>query len=68
MARGTAGILASTAAIPDVQAVDLMTAVHRRLARGATLAHALCEARESHNTEDPGSYVNWCTFTADGAA
>jgi tetratricopeptide (TPR) repeat protein len=68
MARGTAGVIASTAAVPDVEAVDLMTAVHRRLARGATLAHALYEARESHNTEDPGSYVNWCTFTAHGAA
>jgi hypothetical protein len=45
-----------------------MTAVHRQLARAATLAHALHEARESQNTENPGSYVNWCTFNAHGAA
>jgi CHAT domain-containing protein len=68
LARGTAGILASAAVVPDVQAVDLMTAVHRRLASGATLAHALYEARESQDTDDPGRYVNWCTFNAHGAA
>jgi tetratricopeptide (TPR) repeat protein len=68
LARGTAGIVASTAVVPDVQAVGLMTAVHRRLARGSTLARALHEARESQDTDDPGSYVNWCTFSAHGAA
>jgi tetratricopeptide (TPR) repeat protein len=68
LARGTAGILASAAVVPDVEAVDFMTAVHRRLARGATLAHALHGARESQDTDDPGSYVNWCTFNAHGAA
>lgn len=68
LARGTAGVLASTAAVPDVEAVDLMTAIHRQLAQGATLAHALHTARESQDTEDPGSYVNWCTFNAHGAA
>jgi tetratricopeptide (TPR) repeat protein len=68
LARGTAGILASTAVVPDVEAAGLMTAVHRQLARGATLARALHEARESQDTDDPGSYVNWCTFSAHGAA
>jgi len=68
LARGTAGILASTAVVPDVKAVDLMTAVHRGLARGATLARALHEARGATNLEDPGHYVNWCTFSAHGAA
>jgi CHAT domain-containing protein len=68
LARGTAGILASSAVIPDVEAVDLMTAVHRQLARGATVARALQQARESQDTGDPGSYVNWCTFNAHGAA
>jgi tetratricopeptide (TPR) repeat protein len=68
LARGTAGVLASAAVVPDVEAVDLMTAVHRRLARGATLAHALHEARESQDTDDPGGYVNWCTFNVHGAA
>ena len=68
LARGTAGILASTAVVPDVEAVGLMTAVHRGLVRGATLSRALHEARESVDTEDPASYVNWCTFNAHGAA
>jgi CHAT domain-containing protein/tetratricopeptide (TPR) repeat protein len=68
LARGTAGILASTAVVPDVEAVSLMTAVHQALVRGATLSRALHEARESCDTEDPASYVNWCTFNAHGAA
>jgi tetratricopeptide (TPR) repeat protein len=68
LARGTAGILASTADVPDVEAVGLMTAVHERLARGATLAHALHEARASIDTGDPYGYVNWCTFNVHGAA
>ncbi len=68
LARGTAGILASTAVVPDVEAVDLMTAVHLALARGATLARALHEARKSQDTDHPRSYVNWCTFNAHGAA
>jgi len=68
LARGTAGILASAAVVPDVPAARLMTAVHRGLSRGTTLARALHEAREAADTEDPGSFVNWCTFTAHGAA
>jgi len=68
LARGTAGILASAAVVPDVPAAGLMTAVHRRLSRGTTLARALHEAREAADTEDPGSFVNWCTFNAHGAA
>jgi len=68
LARGTAGILASTAVVPDVEAAGLMTAVHRRLARGDTLARALHSARQTQDTADPGSYVNWCTFSAHGAA
>jgi tetratricopeptide (TPR) repeat protein len=68
LARGTAGILASAAVVPDVPAAGLMTAVHRRLSGGATLARALHEARESQDTADPGSFVNWCTFNAHGAA
>ena len=45
-----------------------MTAVHLALARGATLARALHEARKSQDTDHPRSYVNWCTFNAHGAA
>jgi CHAT domain-containing protein/tetratricopeptide (TPR) repeat protein len=68
LARGTAGILASIAAIPDLAAVDLMRAVHERLARGQTLACALHSARATLDREDPRTYVNWCTFSAYGAA
>ena len=68
LARGTAGIVASIAAIPDVAAVDLMRALHERLVRGGTLAHALHEARATLDCADPYAYVNWCTFSAHGAA
>ncbi|HEY2578754.1 MAG TPA: CHAT domain-containing tetratricopeptide repeat protein [Streptosporangiaceae bacterium] len=68
LARGTVGLLASAAIVPDVPAIGLMSTVHQRLASGATLARALHEARQSQDTEDPGSFVNWCTFNAHGAA
>jgi tetratricopeptide (TPR) repeat protein len=68
LARGTAGVLASAAVVPDVPAVDLMTSVHRHLAGGSTLARALHAARAAQDTDDPGSFVNWCTFNAHGAA
>ncbi|MEP7025671.1 MAG: CHAT domain-containing protein [Actinomycetota bacterium] len=68
LARGTAGILASTAVVPDVEAAGFMQAVHRQLARGDSLAHALHAARSSLDIGDPGTFINWCTFSAHGAA
>jgi CHAT domain-containing protein len=68
LARGTAGVVASVAAVPDVAAVDLMYRLHENLADGRTLAHALYAAREGLNRTDPAAYVNWSTFTAYGAA
>lgn len=68
LARGTAGVLASTAAVPDVEAAGFMTAVHRQLARGDTLAHALHAARATLDISDPRAFINWCTFSAHGAA
>jgi tetratricopeptide (TPR) repeat protein len=68
LARGTAGVVASVAAVPDVAAVELMTALHGHLAEGRTLAHALHAAREGLDRTDPAAYVNWCTFSAYGAA
>jgi hypothetical protein len=68
LARGTAGVLASTAVVPDVAAAGFMTAVHQRLARGDSLAVALHTARASLDIGDPATFVNWCTFSAHGAA
>jgi len=68
LARGCAGIVASTAEIPDVAAVDLAYALHRRLIGGDTLAHALYAARAGLDRAEPATYVNWCTFGAHGAA
>jgi tetratricopeptide (TPR) repeat protein len=68
LARGTAGVVASVAAVPDVAAVDLMVALHQQLGRGQTLARALFTARSGLDRSDPAAYVNWCTFSAYGAA
>jgi tetratricopeptide (TPR) repeat protein len=68
LARGTAGIIASAAAVPDVAAAELMYSLHQHLVGGRTLAHALFEAREALDRDHPAAYVNWCTFNAHGAA
>ena len=68
LSQGTAGVVASIAAVPDVAAVDLMLGLHRGLARGLTLARALHEARGAVDRTSPEGFVNWCTFSAHGAA
>jgi CHAT domain-containing protein len=67
LARGTAGIVASTIVVPDTSASDLMVGLHQR-ARDSSLSVALHEARARLNQEDPLEFVNWCGFTAYGAA
>jgi tetratricopeptide (TPR) repeat protein len=68
IARGTAGIIASAVMVPDLEAVPLMRTLHEFLLRGATLADALHEARATIDRTDPRAFVNWCAFTAFGAA
>lgn len=68
LARGTAGVVANIAAVPDVEVVDLMVGLHRRLAVGDTMARALHAARGGIDTRTPAGFVNWCTFSAHGAA
>ncbi|MBO3094223.1 CHAT domain-containing protein [Cellulomonas dongxiuzhuiae] len=68
LSRGTAGVVASIAAVPDVEVVDLMLALHRRLAVGQTMARALHGARGEIDRDTPAGFVNWCTFSAHGAA
>ncbi|MEV7628148.1 CHAT domain-containing protein [Actinoplanes sp. NPDC089786] len=68
LARGTAGVVASVAAVPDVAAVDLMYTLHEHLAGGQTLARALHAARSDLDRTEAANYVNWCTFSAYGAA
>lgn len=68
LSRGTAGVVASIAAVPDVEVVDLMLALHRRLAAGETMARALHGARGEIDRSTPAGFVNWCTFSAHGAA
>ncbi|WP_456787501.1 CHAT domain-containing protein [Cellulomonas sp. P5_C5] len=68
LAQGTAGVVASIAAVPDVAAVDLMLELHRGLRDGMTLARALHAARGQVDRDTPEGFVNWCTFSAHGAA
>ena len=68
LARGTAGVVANIATVPDVEVVDLMVGLHRRLAAGQTMARALHAARGEVDRDTPAGFVNWCTFGAHGAA
>lgn len=67
LSRGTTAVVASLAAVPDVEAVGLMVALHRELARGATMARALHSARARVDRDTPGGFVSWCAFAAHGA-
>lgn len=68
LARGTAGLVASLVLVPDTAAVPMMVSLHEHVRRGDTLAVALHGARESLDRDDSQQLVNWCGFTAYGAA
>jgi|1186.fasta_scaffold00161_1 tetratricopeptide (TPR) repeat protein len=68
VARGTAGVLGSIQLVPDDATVGFMVRLHEELQGDATLAAALHSARGSLDLEDAADLVNWCGFTAYGAA
>lgn len=68
LARGTAGMVASLVPVPDTAAVAMMVSLHKHIRRGDTLAVALHAARATLDRDDPHELVNWCGFTAFGAA
>jgi CHAT domain-containing protein len=68
VARGTAGVLGSIQLVPDDATVGFMVRVHEQLHDDVTLSAALHRARGSLDIEDPADLVNWCAFTAYGAA
>jgi CHAT domain-containing protein len=68
MARGTAGVVASTIPLPDGATVPLMTSLHREVAAGASLARAVWQARTGADLERAEDYVAWSGITAYGAA
>jgi CHAT domain-containing protein len=63
---GTTGIVASIGPVNDQATVQLMLALHDRLAAGATLAAALLDARAS-NGKDPVATATGWSFIALGA-
>jgi tetratricopeptide (TPR) repeat protein len=68
MAKGTAGVLASSVVVPDLDLIPLMTGIHAAISDGRTLAHALHAARAKIDRGDPRQFVAWCAFNAFGAA
>jgi CHAT domain-containing protein len=68
MAKGAAGVLASSVVVPDVDLIPLMAGLHTAISDGRTLARALHAARASIDREDPRQFVAWCAFNAFGAA
>ena len=68
IARGTAGVLGSIQLVPDEATAPFMLRVHEHLRDEVTLAAALHGARASLDRDDPADLVNWCGFTAYGAA
>lgn len=68
MAKGAAGVLASSVVVPDQDVAPLMTALHAAISRGETLARALHSARASIDSDNPRQFVASCAFNAFGAA
>jgi CHAT domain-containing protein len=68
IARGTAGLVASSVVVPDWNVVPLMRTLHAGVRRGDTLADALHRARATVDPRDAASFVSWCAFNAFGAA
>jgi tetratricopeptide (TPR) repeat protein len=68
MAKGTAGVLASSVVVPDQDLAPLMTALHTAISKGETLARALHSARAETGSEEPRQFVASCAFNAFGAA
>lgn len=66
LARGCRAVLASDVLVPDEPSLPLMVALHRALARGATMAQALHVARQVLDVEDPQQLATWCAFDAYG--
>jgi tetratricopeptide (TPR) repeat protein len=68
MAKGTAGVLASSVIIPDTDVMPMMREFHRAIVAGQSFAHALHAARASIDRSDPKQFVAWSAFNAFGAA
>jgi tetratricopeptide (TPR) repeat protein len=68
IARGTAGLVASTVVVPDWDVMPLMCSLHEGVRRGATLAEALHAARATADLQDPAAFLSCCAFNAFGAA
>ncbi len=63
---GGAGIVAAVVSVPDLETGQLMTDLHRALASGASLAHAVQAARDKADASEPAAFVASVAFTCYG--
>ena len=66
LARGTAGLVASTVDVPDLGSTPLLRLLHEALP-GRGLADGLFAARGALAPDDPADFVSRCAYTAYGA-
>jgi tetratricopeptide (TPR) repeat protein len=67
LARGTAGLVASSVDVPDQTVTPLLRLLHRQMEVLPTLSEALHAARREIEPEKPTDFVAWCAFSAFGA-
>jgi CHAT domain-containing protein/tetratricopeptide (TPR) repeat protein len=65
---GTAGLVASSVAVPDEPTARLMVALHEALRDGAALPVALARATAALDRDEPGDAATAAAFVAIGAA
>jgi CHAT domain-containing protein len=67
MPLGTTGIVASVVPVNDSAVVALMTALHRGLRRGASLARALRDARRESGSDPVAVATGWSFVSLGGS-
>jgi tetratricopeptide (TPR) repeat protein len=67
LARGTAGLVASSVDVPDHTVTPLLRLLHQRTTVEPSLADALYSARREVDRDQPTHFVAWCAFAAFGA-
>lgn len=63
---GAAGVVAAVVSVPDLETHDLMTDLHRALASGSPLSHAVQFARDSADVAEPTGFVASVAFSCYG--
>jgi tetratricopeptide (TPR) repeat protein len=67
LARGTAGLIASSVDVPDQTVTPLLRVLHREMRQAPSLGDALHAAKRAMDPEQPTDFVARCAFSAFGA-